>query len=100
MADNVTITQNANSTPPAGTVIATDDVNGVQYQIMKLATGADGEATLVSSSAPIPISIDVEQSTVDGKETHSLLSEILEQLKIVALLLNIMNDSDITIEDV
>lgn len=42
MADNVTITSGANSTPPAGTVVATDDVGGVHYQAIKIALGADG----------------------------------------------------------
>ena len=42
MADNVTITNAANSTPPAGTVIATDDVGSAHYQVVKVALGLDG----------------------------------------------------------
>jgi len=38
MADNITITQGS------GTTIATDDVSGVQYQVVKISAGADGVA--------------------------------------------------------
>jgi hypothetical protein len=38
MADNITITQGS------GTTIATDDVSGVQYQVVKISAGADGAA--------------------------------------------------------
>ena len=44
MADNITITKNANSTPPDGTVVATDQIEGVHYQIMKIDIGVDGES--------------------------------------------------------
>lgn len=47
MADNVTITEGT------GTDIATDDVAGIHYQIVKLAIGSDGSATLVTSSLPV-----------------------------------------------
>ena len=40
MADNVTITYKGNSTPPAGTVIASDDYDGVHYQKLLVADGA------------------------------------------------------------
>lgn len=65
MADNVTITQNANSTPPAGTVIATDDVSGVQYQVMKVDLGGDGSSSPLTAgqktsanSLPVVLSSD------------------------------------------
>jgi len=44
MADNVTITNKANSTPPAGTVIATDKIGDAHFQWMKVMVGADGVA--------------------------------------------------------
>lgn len=50
MADNVAITAGS------GTNIATDDVGGVHYQRVKVATGADGAAADVSSTAPFPVS--------------------------------------------
>ena len=53
MSDNVRITQNANATPPDGTVIATDEVSGVQYQIMKLATGAKSEYVKLEAAKDI-----------------------------------------------
>ncbi len=65
MADNVTITSGANSTPPAGTVVATDDVGGVQYQRIKLDVGGDGASTPVTSTG-LPINDAGGSLTVDG----------------------------------
>ena len=95
MADNVTITQNANSTPPAGTIIATDEVGGVQYQIMKLATGADGVATLVSGDNQIPVTVALTQTTIVQQETNHLLQSLIDEVKLTNFLLNLMNDSSI-----
>lgn len=49
MADNVAITAGA------GTSIATDDVGGVQFQRVKNTFGADGTATDVTSTTPMPV---------------------------------------------
>ena len=51
MADNVAITAGA------GTSIATDDIGGVQYQIVKPAFGALDSATLVSPATPLPVAV-------------------------------------------
>ena len=50
MADNITA-------PATGSVLATDDINGVHYLRAKIALGADGAATApapptVSAAAP------------------------------------------------
>lgn len=47
MADNVTL-------PGEGSQIATDEVAGRHLQIIKVAFGADGAATLVDSGAGLP----------------------------------------------
>ena len=73
MADDVTITLNANSTPPDGTVIATDDVGGAHYQRMKLTLGADGAVDMdldsgqqvMADSAPVAIASDQSALSVD-----------------------------------
>jgi hypothetical protein len=49
MADNV------GYTPGSGATIAADDVGGTLYQRVKLAIGADGEATDASSTNPLPV---------------------------------------------
>lgn len=49
MADNVAITAGS------GTTIAADDVGGILWQRVKIGIGADGSATDVSSSAPLPV---------------------------------------------
>jgi hypothetical protein len=51
MADNVEVTAGT------GTTIAADDVGGVLYQRVKLAQGADGSATDVSTAAPLQVSL-------------------------------------------
>jgi len=48
MADNISITQGS------GTNIATDDVSGVQHQLIKNEYGDDGSATMVSDTNPFP----------------------------------------------
>ena len=48
MADDVVL-------PGDGAVIATDDVAGRQFQLVKLAYGGDGEATQVSDASPMPM---------------------------------------------
>lgn len=49
MADNVAITAGS------GTVIATDEIGGVNYQRVKPAWGTDGTAVDVSASNPLPV---------------------------------------------
>ncbi len=57
MADNVT-------TPiGSGVAIATDDVGGTHYQIIKLAFGALDTATLVDGTNPLPITVSNFPST-------------------------------------
>ena len=72
MADNTTL-----NTGSGGDVIATDDVttlnggasSGVKVQRVKVMVGADGTATDVSSSSPLPISINAGQSVSLGDST-------------------------------
>lgn len=61
MADNVLL--NAGT---GGDTIAADDVAGVKYQVVKVAVGADGAASLVSNSNPVPVSDAGGTITVDG----------------------------------
>lgn len=49
MADNVSYT------PGSGVNIAADDVGGVLFQRVKIATGADGTAVDATASNPIPV---------------------------------------------
>ena len=54
MPDNVTLNENESS----GAIIATDDIAGVQHQLIKLEFGEDGNATMVSATNPLPITVD------------------------------------------
>ena len=58
MADNTTL--NAGT---GGDVIATDDIAGVKHQLVKVEFGADGAATLVTATTPLPTQIS------DGTDT-------------------------------
>lgn len=66
MADNISITEGT------GKTIATDDVSGVQHQLVKLEYGTDGSATQVSDSNPLPIDDAGGSVTVDGTVTANL----------------------------
>ena len=56
MADNVTL-------PGSGSAVATDEIGGIHWQLMKLAYGANGAATAVEDAAPLPV---VVAGTVSG----------------------------------
>jgi len=49
MADNVSINQGS------GPSVATDEVGGRHFQLVKPAFGVDGAATMVSASSPLPV---------------------------------------------
>ena len=57
MADNV------GYTPGSGATIAADDISGVLYQRVKIGIGADGVATDVSATNPMPVSGTFYQAT-------------------------------------
>jgi hypothetical protein len=54
VADNVQFSGTGWS-PPENTQVATDDVGGVQYQRVKLDIGADGAASPITASNPMPL---------------------------------------------
>lgn len=57
MADNLTTQNSALATPPASTVIATDEIGGVHVQRVKLTWGTDGTANDASASNPVPVTL-------------------------------------------
>lgn len=65
MADNIAVTP---SSQPDAKDVATDDVGGIHYQVVKLAVGADGAAALVGNDDPLPASI--QNAFVRGKFDH------------------------------
>ena len=52
MADNVLVDP---GTGVGAVPVAADEVSGILYQTIKIATGADGIATLISAANPLPI---------------------------------------------
>jgi hypothetical protein len=63
MADNINVDP---GTGVGAVPVATDDVGGIQYQVIKIATGGDGAATVISSANPLPMSDAGGSLTVDG----------------------------------
>lgn len=71
MADNVIL----NSPTTVGATIATDDVAGVQHQLIKIEFGADGVATPVTAAAPLPVTdaaAEASLASIDSKLTNPL----------------------------
>lgn len=68
MADNIPITAGS------GTTVATDDVGGVHYQVIKLAYGALDSATLATSSTPLPVAPVPANVISTANSTTSVLS--------------------------
>jgi hypothetical protein len=89
MADNILVKPSADVT---AVPVALDDVGGVKYQVVKLARGADGVATLIDATGGLPVALDtaslaaLEQITVtvanpiSGFSTEATLAAILTEL--------------------
>lgn len=67
MADDVTL-------PGAGAVVATDEVAGRHFQIVKLAAGADGAADPVTSANPLPVAVQGSLALPSGAATETTLA--------------------------
>jgi len=73
MADNVTL-------PGTGAQIATDDVGGRQFQLVKLAVGGDGVANQVDAANPIPVVLD-SAPLPTGAATEATLASLAALVK-------------------
>jgi hypothetical protein len=65
-----------NSSQQGADTIATDDVGGVKYQRVKVTYGADGFATDVSSSNPLPVDSELTTADLDtgaGTDTRAVV---------------------------
>jgi len=78
MADNVTIPLTGSGDATA--IVATDEVGGAQHQYVKLEFGADGTATKVSSSDPLPVTFALGASAAHQVTGNASLSSILVSL--------------------
>jgi len=70
MPDNVKITHQANSTPPDGTIIATDIVGTAHYQRFKLDIGGDGASVPVTDLALPATTPTVYNKTLTSVDTE------------------------------
>lgn len=70
--------------PGTGTVVATDDIDGVQYQRIKPTWGSNGQAVDTSVDAPLPVqlvSVPGNTSVEISNEGITLLRRMLQLLK-------------------
>lgn len=81
MADNTTINRGTD-----GDTIATDDIDGIKHQLVKMEFGKDGEATEVTALTPLPILTDVT--------ANSALEAILIELRQMNYHLNLLSEGD------
>jgi len=86
MSDNTQL----NARQTEGDTIATDDIDGVKHQRVKIQQGADGEATDVS----IAQGLSVEDNN------SVLMKGLLLELKILNLHMSVMTDNFFTKQDV
>lgn len=78
MADNVQFQSTTIASPPASTLVATDDCAGAAVQIFKQAISADGDATLIPADETDGLLVNLGANndvavtgTVTTKETRS-----------------------------
>lgn len=70
MADNVQFQTAVTATPPAATLVASDDVSGVQFQRVKLDVGGDGVSVPVIGTIPLgTVQVQGTVRTVIGAAT-------------------------------
>lgn len=86
MSDNIKVRPSE-----GGVNVATDVVDGVHYPVYKMATGADGNAVLVSAEIPFPTS---------SSNMEELLQQMLMQLKKINYQLVMLTDVDIANNEV
>lgn len=87
MADNVTYTVNADSTPPNGTVAATDELaDGSHAGIAKLAISADGDRTFIPATAADGLLVEVSNPTAGGGLTDAELRASPVDVEVAAAL--------------
>lgn len=90
MADNVTL-------PGTAAVVATDDVGGVQYQVVKLAIGADGAATLIDSSNLLPATVSGVIPGAGATQLGKAEDSPHASGDVGVMMMGVRNDSDATL---
>ena len=74
MADNLLYNQ-----PATGATIATDDVGGVQYQVVKLDLGANGASQPVSTTVPVSdAALEVAQAATSAGVTGPMVPGVVD----------------------
>lgn len=81
MADNIQL----NAPTTAGAEIATDEIDNVQHQLVKLEFGDNGTAIMVSVDNPLPVSASIDTTglaTAENQQTNALTDVQLRALSI------------------
>src|SRR5436309_2013259 len=75
MADNLLYSQ-----PASGSLIATDDVGGVQYQVVKLDLGANGASQPVDTAVPVSdAALAIEQAATSAGVTGPMVQGVVDE---------------------
>lgn len=80
MADNITFQVSQTATPPNATTVATDEISGAHYQLMKLNFGDNGTAYTLAYGTPMPI------GTTGGTFVINGTPQVLGSISIVGTL--------------
>ena len=86
--DNVQL----NAPTTAGERIATDEIDGIQHQLVKFEFGENGTAVMVSETNPLPVSASINTTGLATSTGQSLQSTALKQDDIINLLSSINNN--------
>lgn len=87
MADNI------GYTPGAGATIAADDIGGVLHQRVKVGIGADGVATDISTSNPMPV-------TAPNALNTEVTGELVEAIQALRMAVQALAKNAITLPDI
>ena len=90
MADNVKFQTSRLSTPPTGTEVAADVVDGVAYQRVKIVVGEDGVVEDFSQDSEFTI------TAASLSRLEALNEQILFQLEIMNKYLSILTNEEIS----
>jgi hypothetical protein len=94
VADNVQIT------PGLGVIVSTDEVGGVQVQRVKVQHGADGTASDVTSTNPLPVlkkRTDTAATPGTSANVDSAASSVVLAANAARIECTLVNDSDVEI---
>ncbi len=81
MADNILLN---GVSVAGGQTIATDEIGGIEHELVKLEFGVDGVATMVSASDPLPVTFNSSSLATAANQETQITAEQAILAKIIA----------------